>query len=318
LGNIYISDTYNERIRKIDSTGKITTFAGVGQSGYQGDGGPAFQAYITVPQGLRFDPSGNLVFADSNNNAIRSINPQGVITTIAGTGTAGYNGDGISATQAQLNLPTDVAFDSAGNLYIADAKNNRIRRVGSNKTITTVAGTGIAGFSGDGLATGVELFFPIGINFDLNGNLLIADTNNNRIRLLTPSGQLRTIVGDGLERYNGDGSLATAASLANPEGVVVDGAGNIYIADANNNRIREVLAGTVTYQAAPTSLMFSGVAGGSAPGVQTINLSSAISGLAFTASSNAPWLSVGPAIAPAEGWSGATEWSGRSASDRIH
>lgn len=157
MGNIYISDTYNERIRKIDSTGKITTFAGVGQSGYQGDGGPAFQAYISVPQGLRFDPSGNLVFADSNNNAIRSINPQGVITTIAGTGTAGYNGDGISATQAQLNLPTDVAFDSAGNLYIADAKNNRIRRVGSNKTITTVAGTRIAGFSGDGLATGLGL-----------------------------------------------------------------------------------------------------------------------------------------------------------------
>lgn len=295
LGNIYISDTYNERIRKIDSTGTITTFAGVGQSGYQGDGGPALQAYISVPQGLRFDPSGNLVFADSNNNAIRSINPQGVITTLAGTGTAGYNGDGISATQAQLNRPTDVAFDTAGNLYIADSNNNRIRRVGSNKTITTVAGNGTGGFSGDGLAISVELFVPIGINFDLNGNLLIADTNNNRIRLLTPAGQLRTIVGDGLERYNGDGLLATAASLASPEGVVVDGAGNIYIADANNDRIREVVAGTVSYQATPTTLTFSGVAGGSAPGVQTVNLSSTISGLPFTVSGSAPWLTVSPA-----------------------
>ena len=294
LGNVYFSDTYNNRIRKIDSTGKITTFAGVGQSGYSGDGGPALQAYISVPQGLRFDASGNLVFADSNNNAIRSISPQGIITTLAGTGTAGYNGDGISALQAQLNLPTDVAFDPAGNLYIADAKNNRIRRVGSNKIVTTFAGNGTAGFSGDGPASSVELAFPIGICFDLNGNLLIADTNNSRIRLVTPAGQMSTIVGDGVERFNGDGSLASSASLANPEGVAVDAAGNIFIADANNNRIREVLAGTVTYQAAPTSLMFSGVAGGSAPGVQTINLSSAISGLAVNASSSAPWLSVTP------------------------
>lgn len=115
-GNIYISDTFNHRIRKIDTTGTITTIAGVGQSGYQGDNGPALKANLSVPQGLRFDPAGNLVFADSNNNAIRSISPQGAITTIAGTGTAGYNRDGVPATQAQLHTPTDVAFDSAGNL----------------------------------------------------------------------------------------------------------------------------------------------------------------------------------------------------------
>ncbi len=289
-GNIYISDTFNERIRKIDTTGTITTIAGVGQSNYLGDGGPALKANLNVPQGLRFDPAGNLVFADSNNNVVRSISPQGVITTIAGTGTAGYNRDGIPATQAQLRTPTDVAFDAAGNLYIADSANNRIRRVDLTKNISTVAGTGTGGFSGDGLATTVQLFTPTGINFDNSGNLLIADRNNNRIRLLTPSGQIKTIAGDGVERLNGDGGLATSASFAAPEGVVMDGAGNIYIADSRDDRIREILGAPAAFSASGGPLTFSASSGGPVTSSQPLSIAGSVPGLAFTATPSAPWI----------------------------
>lgn len=294
-GNIYISDTFNERIRKIDTTGTITTIAGIGQSGYQGDGGSALKANLNVPQGLRFDPAGNLVFADSNNNVVRSISPQGVITTIAGTGTAGYNRDGIPATQAELQTPTDVAFDSAGNLYIADSANNRIRRVDLNKNISTVAGTGTGGFSGDGLATAVQLLTPTGINFDNSGNLLIADRNNNRIRLLTPSGQIKTIAGDGVERLNGDGGLATSASLAAPEGVVMDGAGNIFIADSRNDRIREILGAPAAFSVSGGPLTFAASSGGPVTSSQPVSIAGSVPGLAFTATPSAPWILVSSA-----------------------
>ena len=289
-GNIYLSDTFNERIRKIDANGIITTIAGVGQSGYQGDGGSALKANVSVPQGLRFDPAGNLVFADSNNHVVRSISPQGIITTIAGTGTAGYNRDGVAATQAQLNTPTDVSFDAAGNLYIADSGNHRIRRVDLSKTITTVAGTGTGGFSGDGVATSVQLFTPYGINFDNAGNLMIADRDNSRIRLLTPSGQLKTIAGDGVERLNGDGSLATAASLARPQGVVMDGAGNIFIVDTRNNRIREILAAPATFSASSGPLTFAASSGGPITAAQPLSIAGSVPGLAFTATASTPWI----------------------------
>lgn len=291
-GNIYISDTYNHRIRKIDATGTITTIAGVGQSAYLGDNGPALKAYLSVPQGLRFDPSGNLVFADSNNHAIRSISPQGIITTIAGTGTAGYNGDGISATKAQLNIPTDVAFDAAGNLFIADSANNRVRRVDVNHNITTVAGTGLFGFSGDGLATAVRLFTPTGVNFDNSGNLMIADRDNDRIRILTPSGQLKTIAGDGLERLNGDGSLAITASLARPEGVVMDSAGNIFIADSRNDRIREILGAPASFSTTAGPLTFNASSGGPVTSSQPLSIAGSVPGLVFTATPSVPWISL--------------------------
>jgi uncharacterized protein (TIGR03437 family) len=289
-GNIYFSDTFNERIRKIDTTGTITTIAGIGQSGYQGDGGQALKANLSVPQGLRFDPSGNLVFADSNNHVIRSISPQGIITTIAGTGTPGYNHDGVPATQSQLYKPTDVAFDAAGNLYIADSVNNRVRRVDLNKNITTVAGTGTGGFSGDGVATSVQLFTPTGINFDNSGNLMIADRDNNRLRILTPTGQIKTIAGDGVQRLNGDGSLAMTASMAAPEGVVMDGAGNIFIADSRNDRIREILGAPATFSTSAGPLTFAASSGGPVTSSQPLSIAGSVPGLAFTATASAPWI----------------------------
>lgn len=291
-GNIYISDAFNFRIRKVSTSGIITTIAGTGQSGYQGDGGLATAALLSVPQGLRFDAAGDLVFADSNNNVVRMITPQGIIKTIAGTGAAGYNRDGILATQALLSAPTDVCFDSAGNLYIADSGNNRIRRVSVNNTITTVAGTGVGGFSGDGPAISVELLTPTGINFDGNGNLIIADRNNNRIRLLTPGGVLKTIAGDGVERLLGDGGLATIASLAAPEGVAIDNAGDIYIADSRNDRIRLILAAPAVFSTSGGPLSFAAASGGSVTASQPISLDSSVPGLAFTATPSASWIQV--------------------------
>jgi trimeric autotransporter adhesin len=296
-GNIYISDTFNERIRKIDTTGVITTIAGVGSPGYSGDQGPAVNANVNVPQGLRFDPAGDLVFADSNNNAVRMITPKGVIQTIAGNGQAGYNGDNIPASRAQLSAPTDVAFDSAGNLYIADSKNNRIRRI-SNGIITTVTGTGAGGFSGDGPATASQLNTPAGINFDGNGNLIIADRDNHRIRRLTAAGQLQTIAGDGVERWSGDGSLAVNASLAAPEGVAIDAAGDIFIADSRNDRIRDILAMSPAVSVFPSSLTFTANQGGSVSDVSTVNVAASsfgsLAGVLFTASASQPWISVSP------------------------
>jgi uncharacterized protein (TIGR03437 family) len=291
-GNIYISDAFNFRIRKVSTSGIITTIAGTGQSGYQGDNGPAAAAQINVPQGLRFDSAGDLVFADSNNNVVRMITPQGIIKTIAGTGAAGYNRDGVPATQAMLSDPTDVCFDSGGNLYIADSGNNRIRKVAANGTISTVAGTGVGGFSGDGTATSVELLTPAGINFDGGGNLIIADQNNQRIRLLTPGGLLKTIAGDGVERLQGDGGLAAAASLAVPQGVVVDSAGDIFIADSRNDRIRVILGVPATFNAGGGPLSFTASSGGSVTASQPISLASSVPGLAFTASSNNSWIQI--------------------------
>ena len=296
-GNIYIADSFNHRIRKVDSNGIITTIAGAGRSGYSGDNGPAPAALLSVPQGLRFDAAGNLVFADSNNNAVRLITPQGIIRTIAGAGPdkAGYNGDNIPAAQAQLNLPSDVAFDSAGNLYIADSRNHRVRRI-SNNIITTVAGTGTGGFSGDGLATSVQLFSPNGLNFDGKGNLLIADQDNNRIRLMTPAGQLTTIVGDGQPRWAGDGGLAINASVQQPQGVVADAAGNIFIADSRNNRVREVLATPPAFSVSGGPLSFTAAAAGAPTSAQPLSLSSSIPGLSFSATGD-PWIKISPSAA---------------------
>jgi hypothetical protein len=170
--------------------------------------------------------------------------------------------------------------------------NNRVRRVALDITMTTVAGTGKGGFTGDGTAVSAGLFTPTGINFDYNGNLLIADRDNNRIRLMTPSGQLQTIAGDGLERLAGDGSLATTASLARPEGVVMDGAGNIFIADSRNDHIREILGAKATFDVTGGPLTFSPSSGGPVTSSQPLSIAGSIPGLAFTASASDPWISI--------------------------
>jgi len=245
-GNIYIADTNNYRIRKVTaSTGIITTVAGNGTYGYSGDGGPATSAELAYPEKVALDGSGNIYIADSYNERIRKVTAStGVITTVAGNGTAGYSGDGGPATSAELSSPAGVALDSSGNIYIADLSNSRIRKVTvSTGVITTVAGNGTAGYSGDGgPATSAEIFFPFSVATDSGGNFYIADFDNCRIRLVTvASGTISTAAGDGTCGYGGDGGTAIGAELNSPIGVRMSVGGSLYIPDTYNNRTRSVV-----------------------------------------------------------------------------
>ncbi len=243
-GNLYIADQQNHRIRKVAASGVISTVAGTGSYGFSGDGAAATAATLANPAGVALDGSGNLYIADSQNHRIRKVATNGVITTVAGTGTAGYGGDGTAATAANLNNPVGVAVDGLGNLYIADALNHRIRKVATNGIITTVAGTGTAGFAGDGgAATAATLNAPAGVTVDGTNNVYIADAQNQRVRKVATNGIITTVAGDGTTGYSGDGGAANATSLNNPAGLVVDGSGNLYIADQSNHRIRRVSAG---------------------------------------------------------------------------
>ena len=261
-GNLYIADLANHRIRKVDSTGTITTIAGTGERGFGGDGGPATQARLNYPYGVAVDGAGNLYIADLANHRIRKVDSTGTITTFAGTGERGFGGDGGPASQAQINFPTGVAVDEAGNLYIADWSNARIRKVDGTGTITTIAGTGELGFGGDGgPAIQARLSLPYSVAVDGAGNLYIADQYNNRIRRVDSTGTLTTIAGTGERRFGGDGGPAIQAQLGDPTGVAVDGAGNLYIADQYNNRIRRVdSTGTITTIAGTGERGFSGPA----------------------------------------------------------
>ena len=250
-GNLYIADLSNSRIRKVDSAGVISTVAGSGTAGFSGDGGAATAAQLNRPNGVALDGAGNLYISDGSNHRIRKVDSAGVISTVAGDGTNSYGGDGGAATSAQLDLPSGVALDGAGNLYIVDNDSNRIRKVNSAGNISTVAGTGTAGFSGDGgAAMAAQLNRPIGVALDALGNLYIADFNNDRIRKIATvpgfsagilsTGVITTVAGDGARGYGGDGGAAVAAQLHRPGDVALDGAGNLYIADSGNNRIRKV------------------------------------------------------------------------------
>jgi sugar lactone lactonase YvrE len=224
--------------------GHIASQAGNGVLGYSGDGGPAASAEFSSPTGVAVDSSGNLYIVDADNNRIRKVTAStGIITTVAGNGTAGYSGDGGAATSAELDTPFGVAVDASGNLYIVDVNNDRIRKVtASTGIITTVAGNGTWGYSGDGgTATSAELFSPFGVAVDASGNLYIADSGNNRIRKVTAStGIITTVAGNGTAGSTGDGGAASSAELSYPTGVVVDSLGNFYIADYNNNKVRTV------------------------------------------------------------------------------
>jgi len=208
--NIYIAHRSKNRIRKIDKNGIITTIAGNGETGFGGDGGPAIKASLNDPAGLAFDKDGNLYIADRNNHRIRKMDRFGIITTVAGNGVADFDGDDGPATEANLNLPSGVACDGKGNLYISDRSNHRIRKVDPSGTITTFAGLGVAWFGGDyGLALDAFLKFPFGITFDQQGNLYIADRGNNRIRKVDNNGIITTVAGDGLFASRGDQGPAT-------------------------------------------------------------------------------------------------------------
>ena len=225
----------------------ISTIAGNGTSGYSGDGGPATAAALNNPRGIVSDPAGNVYFCDFTNNRVRKIATDGTITTVAGTGVAGYNGDNIPGTTARLNQPYRLALDPAGNLYIADPGNNRIRKLAPNGTITTVAGNGNAAYSGDGgPATSAGLAYAEDAVLDVFGNIFIADSGNNVVRKVSTNGIITTVAGNGVGAgtqvgaYSGDGGPATKASLSNPVSLAVDPSGNIFISDQANNVIRQV------------------------------------------------------------------------------
>lgn len=222
----------------------------------------ATAAQLAAPAQIAYDAAGNLYIADLNDNVIRKVDLAGIVTTVAGTGEQGFAGDGGPATSALLDSPAGVAVDAAGNIYIADTHNQRVRKV-SNGTITTIAGTGAAGFSGDGgEATAAQLSSPTALAVDANGNLYIADTDNHRIRKISGA-TITTVAGNGEQGFFGDGGAATAAGIDSPNGVAVDAAGNIYIADTHNQRMRKVSDGTIATIAGNGTKAYGGDGGAS-------------------------------------------------------
>ncbi|HXM43331.1 MAG TPA: hypothetical protein VN924_18990 [Bryobacteraceae bacterium] len=236
-GNFYVVDSGNSRIRKVTPDGTITTVAGNGNAGESGDGGPAIDASLDYPEDVTVDAAGDLFIADGDGNTVREVTVDGTITTVAGNGQQGYSGDGGGAAQASLNNPSSVAVDSSGNLFIGDTNNNRIRKV-ANGIITTVAGNGVQGYSGDGgPAAGAELAFPTA-KLDTAGNLYIGDIGNSRVRLMLTNGTIWTVAGNGNAGFGGDGGPALDASLHFPNMVAPTSSGDVYVADAFNERIR--------------------------------------------------------------------------------
>ncbi len=298
VGNVYIGDWNNHRVRKIlASTGVISTIAGTGTAGYSGDGGAATAAMIKNPAGINLDTSLNVYFGDdSGYNVIRRITVStGIISTVAGNGSGGYNGDNIQATAATLNYPTDVVLDSVGNMYISDRNNYRIRKVTlSTGVITTVVGTGTSSSAGDGsAATSATIKGACASRFDSAGNLYISECgavgvdDGNRIRKVmtvsteiptpAPSVQptyypslsphsisvISTIAGTGTASYSGDGGAATSAAINTPCGIAVDSSGNVYFNEFNNHRVRKITAATgiITTYAGTGSASFGGDGG---------------------------------------------------------
>lgn len=279
-GNVYIADSQNNRIRKVNSSGAISTVAGSGNPTFSGDGGPATSAGLYAPLGVAVDNSGNLYIADNANFRVRKVDKTGTITTVAGgAAVPGFSGDGGPAVGAGLNLPGGLAVDANGNIYIADVGNNRIRKVNTAGVISTVAGNGTKGFSGDGgPATSASLNLDSaheGLAVDGAGNLYIPDPGNNRVRKVDSSGVITTIAGSGAGNFSGDGSPAVSAGLNKPTDVALDSAGNIYIADTTNNRVRKIAA----------------AAGGAAPSISTNGI---VNGASFQPGIAAnSWMSIG-------------------------
>ncbi len=239
-GNVYVSEYFGHRIRKVTPTGVISTVAGTGTNGYSGDGGVATAALLNSPYGLTVDKVGNLYIADAGNYRIRKVSTDGVITTVAGIGIRGFTGDGGPATLANIDSPAGIRIDGDGNLWIAEG--HRVRKVSTTGNISTVAGTGFPGYSGDGgQATEAMLNWPTGIGFDAVGNAYIADALNNVIRKVWRTGAISTVAGvGGAFGFSGDGDVAIHTKLGGPTDVAFDSSGNMYIADSGNDRIRKV------------------------------------------------------------------------------
>ena len=339
-GSLYIADSASDVVRRVRMDGSSFTVAGTGGHGFSGDQGLATSAELSTPFGIGFDTLGNFYIADTDNNRIRKVDTNGVITTVAGNGTPGYNGDVIAAMEAELHQPTSVVFDGSGNMFIADFGNNRVRRV-TNGVITTVAGAGtnialngpiglafdqngdiliadagnhrvlslapngiampVAGggsapaAGGGGAATAATLGVVYGVGADIQGNVYFSDVSNNVVQKVSPSGLLSTIAGNGKAGYSGDGTTATLASLNLPIGLAVDPAGDVFIADDGNDRVRVVFAAPPKFQANPGSISFSAASAG-LPVTQALTLSSAIAGLPYSlaVASGASWLTATP------------------------
>lgn len=244
FGNVYIGDAGNNRIRRVSPSGIISTVAGLGVAGYNGDGISATLAKLNFPYGMSVNGAGAMAISDMNNHRIRLIQAEGAggnIATIAGTGVAGFSGDGGPAINAKINTPHGIFWDLAGNIYFADAFNHRVRKISTSGIITTVAGNGNARTSGDGgLATAASINHPAGIAADSVGNLYISEMKGHRIRKVDRAGIITTIAGKGVGGLGGDGGPATAAKLYFPKGVTIDKKGNLIFTDTDNFVVRKV------------------------------------------------------------------------------
>ena len=242
--NLYISEIGNNVIRKIDTNGIISTIAGNGIQGYSGDGGLATDAQLYGPYGITFDSNDNLYIGERNNNVIRKIDTNGIITTIAGNGTQGYAGDGGPATSALLYGCRSVTFKDNGDLYISDGNNHVIRKIDTNGIISTIVGNGIQGYSGDGdLAINAQINYPRIVIFDNYDNFYFSESSSHVIRKVDNTGVITTVAGNGTSGYSGDGGIATNAELKAPFGMILDSkdaGGNLIFSDNNNNVIRKI------------------------------------------------------------------------------
>ncbi len=241
-GNLYIADYFNNRIRKVSTSGIISTIAGTGTEGFSGDGGAATAAELNLPMGVAVDGSGNIYISDSYNNRIRKVNTSGIISTIAGDGTESYSGDGGPATASEMDIPYGILADASGNVYFSDRYNWRVRKISTSGTITTIAGGGSSGLGDGGAATDAEIAYPSGLARDASGNLYIGEYGRARVRKVDTYGNITTVAGNGSTDFAGDGGPATAASISEPTGIAVDASGNIYFGDFDNQRMRKVSA----------------------------------------------------------------------------
>jgi uncharacterized protein (TIGR03437 family) len=318
VGNVYCThDNGGAAVFKVDTSGMLTLFVGGNSDNFSGDGGPAAAAQLNTPAGLATDAAGNLYIVDAGNQRIRKVNTSGTITTVAGNGSSTSSGDGGAATQAGLNNPIATAADAAGNIYIADGFGQRVRKVDTSGTITTFAGTGQAGYTGDGgPAASAQLNFPSGVAVDPGGRVFIADRNNNVIRMVDTSGVITTIAGNQSRAgFAGDGGPATSAQLSAPTFLVVAPDGKISFVDSSNNRIRQLtptvpasapVAGIVLTQSGFT---FQAIQGGGSPSPESFQILNATANtITFTltpstVSGGPSWLSVSPqsgSIAPGQ------------------
>ncbi|HEY3445854.1 MAG TPA: hypothetical protein VGK67_05780 [Myxococcales bacterium] len=246
-GAIYFAEMTNHRVRRISPEGIIDTVAGDGTGAFRGDGGPATRASLSSPYAVALGPDGRLFIADSDNNRVRVVEADGTIRTFAGNGASAFNGDNRPATSAALDWPGGVAVGPQGEVYVSEMGGNRVRKIGAGGTITTVAGTGTAGFRGDGgPATAAWLSWPTGVAVSATGELLFADRDNQRARLVRADGTIATVAGNGTQGFGGDGGPATSALLSQPEVVAFDAQGRAVIGDSQNLRVRRVEAGTIS------------------------------------------------------------------------